>query len=90
MRCTYDPCQGGDTRLLVRTCQIIYGDRGGVVNYDTNELWYCRTCGNTFFQTVKAVKPRILRYKNLPRPGRKAKARRVTKKEIIEELFRKP
>lgn len=89
MRCTYRPCQSGDTRLSVRTCQLIYGDDGRVVNYDVSELWYCRTCGNTFFQTIKAVKPAFLRYEKPPRPGEKAKARRVSKVEIVEELFRR-
>ena len=77
MRCTYSLCQSVTTKLIQRTCRLVY-DKGKIIHYYIDDLWLCNTCGNAFTPGVSKVRLEILR---------KRKLSQIPKSTIIKELF---
>ena len=97
MMCTFSLCRSVNTKLIQRTCKIVFDATEPEVSKETirdctiGELWLCKTCGNPFVPAVSRVMPwqmRILKYKTPSRPFRSERCR-VAKSDIIKELFRK-
>ena len=89
MRCTYAPCQSNNTRVVLRTCQLAFDEKGRVLHFKTSDHLICDDCGNILFETVSEHKPLILKYEAPPCLGEKRAHRMVTKKEIVERLFKR-
>ena len=78
-RCVYSLCQSANTKLIERTCRIIYNNEN-IVDCHISELWLCNNCGNAFKPGAEKIAPWHLRFKG---------KRKISKSEIIRELFGK-
>lgn len=88
MRCTI--CFSGSTRMIERTCKLIYVN-GGFVDCQMSELWLCNACGNAFHPAVSRLMPWHLRWRLSPKRKRQGgpQYRHIPKTEVVKELFAK-
>jgi len=82
-RCTTSLCQSVNTKLIKRTCEVVY-DNGNIVNCHISELWLCNNCGIAFKPSVEKIAPWHLRFKTY----RHKTKREISKTEIIKEFLR--
>jgi len=89
MRCTFSLCQSTNTRLVERSCRIIFDatkETYDIANCYIEERWLCKSCGNPFTPSVAKVRPWHLRFGKFGKP----RIQKIAKSEIIQEFFNLP
>jgi len=84
MLCTF--CHTGSTRLIERTCRIVFdatNSKTDIADCHIEERWLCNTCGNPFTPATSKVELWNVRRMIT---GRKLKG--IPKSIIAKELFR--
>ena len=83
MLCTF--CHTGNTRLIERTCRIVFdatNPKTDIADCHIEERWLCNTCGNPFTPATSKVEL----WNVLRMTGRGLT--RIPRSMIVKELFR--
>ena len=83
MLCTF--CYTGNTRLIERTCRIVFdatNSKTDIADCFIEERWLCNTCGNPFTPAISKVE-----LWNVRRMTIRRKLKRIPKSMIVKEFF---